>query len=59
MVELRLSAEKVLGLLTLGAENSAVANGLNSFSGYMKVQSGIGTTAAEQSKIKGYANTAA
>ncbi|USA55594.1 hypothetical protein NDN13_10245 [Acinetobacter sp. C32I] len=59
VVGLRLSAEKVLGLLTLGTENSAVANGLNSFSGYMKVQSGIGTTAAEQSKIKGYANTAA
>ncbi|MBJ8554063.1 hypothetical protein J0904_18740 [Acinetobacter bereziniae] len=59
IVGLRLSAEKILGLMTLGTENSSVANGLNSFSGYMKVQSGIGTTAAEQSKIKGYADTAA
>ncbi|ENV37183.1 hypothetical protein AYK86_16275 [Acinetobacter venetianus] len=59
VVGLRLSAEKVLGLLTLGTQNSAQANGINSFSGYMKVQSGIGTTAEEQSKVKGYANTAA
>ena len=41
VVGLRLSAEKVLGLLTLGTQNSAQANGINSFSGYMKVQSGM------------------
>ncbi|MGR0305756.1 hypothetical protein [Acinetobacter beijerinckii] len=58
MVGFRLSAEKALGLLTLGTENSSTPNGLNSFSGYMKVQSGIGSTLAEQSKIKGYADTA-
>ena len=55
---IRLSAEKVLGLLTLGSENTKEANGINFLSGYMKVQSGIGDTAAERSKIKGYANTA-
>lgn len=59
VVGIRLSAEKLVGLLTTGTENSSTANGINSFSGYMKVQSGIGTTTAEQSKVKGYANTAA
>lgn len=56
---LRLSAERIIGLLTLGTENTDSPNGLNSFSGYMKVQSGIGATVAEQSKVKGYADTAA
>ncbi|CAM4306849.1 hypothetical protein MMP66_14260 [Acinetobacter dispersus] len=59
VVGLRLSAEKVLGLLTLGSENSANPNGINSLSGYMKVRSGLGDTESERSKIKGYANTAA
>ncbi|USA51895.1 hypothetical protein NDN13_10255 [Acinetobacter sp. C32I] len=59
VVGLRLSAEKVLGLLTLGTENSSTANGINSLSGYMKVQSGIGDTELERSKIKVSANTAA
>ncbi|WP_038343126.1 hypothetical protein [Acinetobacter sp. A47] len=59
VVGLRLSAEKVLGLLTLGTENSSSPNGINSLSGYMKVRSGIGDTELERSKIKGYANTAA
>ncbi|MCH7384121.1 hypothetical protein MMP71_09675 [Acinetobacter dispersus] len=59
VVGLRLSAEKVLGLLTFGTENSANPDGINSLSGYMKVRSGIGDTEAERSKIKGYANTAA
>ncbi|ENX17676.1 hypothetical protein F895_00820 [Acinetobacter sp. CIP 64.2] len=59
VVGLRLSAEKVLGLLSLGTENSTTPNGINSLSGYMKVRSGIGDTEIEQSKVKGYANTAA
>lgn len=59
VVGLRLSAEKLVGLLTLGTENSDKPNGINSLSGYLKVQSGIGNTVAEQSKVKGYANTAA
>lgn len=58
VVGLRLSAEKLVGLLTIGTENSATANGINSLSGYLKVQSGIGSTVAEQSKVKGYASTA-
>lgn len=57
MVGLRLSAEKLVGLLTMGLQNSNEPNGLSYFSGYMKVQSGIGDTALERSKIKGYANT--
>lgn len=43
----RLSAEKVLGMLTLGEENSDKPNGINSLSGYMKIQdtTGVGYTA--------------
>ncbi len=37
VVGLRLSAEKVLGLLTLGDENSDKPNGINSLSGYLKI----------------------
>lgn len=59
IVGLRLSAEKLVGLLTAGTQNSNTTNGINSLSGYLKVQSGIGSTVAEQSKIQGYANTAA
>ena len=40
---LRLSAEKVLGLLTAGTENSATANGINSLSGYLKINDATGT----------------
>lgn len=54
----RLSAEQVQGLLTAGTENSTVPNGINSFSGFMRVQSGIGATALEQSRVRGFANTA-
>lgn len=54
---LRLSAEKLVGLLTMGRENSDKPNGLSYFSGYMKVQSGIGNTAEDRSKVKGYAST--
>ena len=59
VVGFRLSAEKVQGLLTTGLENTGQANGINRFSGYMQIQSGIGQTAEERSKLKGYANTAA
>lgn len=54
----RLSAEQIQGLLTAGTENSTSPNGINSFSGFMQVQSGIGATAFEQSRVKGFANTA-
>ena len=57
VVGLRLSAEKLVGLLTTGIANSDTPNGINSLSGYLKAQSGIGSTVAEQSKLKGYGNT--
>ncbi|OAL78190.1 hypothetical protein [Acinetobacter sp. SFA] len=52
----RLSAEKIQGLLTLGAENSNTPNGINSFSGYMKTKaaSGVANTA---SRVMDYAST--
>lgn len=48
VVGLRLSAEKVLGLLTLGDENSDKPNGINSLSGYLKINptQGMGYTNA-------------
>lgn len=48
MMGFRLSAEKVLGMLTLGEENSDKPNGINSLSGYMKIKdtTGTGYTAA-------------
>lgn len=52
IVGFRLSADKVKGLLTAGTENSAKPNGINSLSGYMKVQSDSSGT------IKGLASTA-
>ena len=44
----RLSAEKVMGLLTLGLENSETPNGINSPSGYLKIKdtTGLAYTAA-------------
>ena len=39
IVGLRFSAEKVLGLLTAGTENSSVQNGINTISGFMRIQS--------------------
>ena len=59
VVGFRLSAEQVQGLLTAGLQNSAQPNGINSFSGYMQIQSGVGNTAAEQAKLKGFASTQA
>lgn len=46
VIGLRLSAEKVLGLLTLGDENSNMPNGINSLSGVLKIKSttGLATT---------------
>lgn len=43
VVGLRLCAEKILGLLTVGNENSATPNGINSLSGYMKTLATTGT----------------
>ena len=52
----RLSAEKVLGMLTLGEENSDKPNGINSLSGYMKIQdtTGVGYT---QPRTMSYTDT--
>lgn len=50
---LRLSAEKFIGLLTAGTENTTRPNGINSISGYMQVQSD------SSGLIKGYATTSA
>ncbi|WP_168460574.1 hypothetical protein [Acinetobacter sp. A1] len=46
----RVSAEKIVGLLTMGTENSDTPNGINSFSGYMKTKesSGVAQTAVRQ-----------
>ena len=48
MVGVRLSAEKALGLLTAGTENTGTPNGINTLSGYMKINptTGTGYTAA-------------
>lgn len=40
---LRLSAEQAFGMLTFGQENTDTPNGINSFSGYMKLASASGT----------------
>ena len=43
VVGLRLSAEKALGLLTLGSENSDKPDGINSLSGALKIKATTGT----------------
>ena len=43
VVGLNLSAEKAVGLITFGEENSATPNGINSLSGYMEVAATTGT----------------
>ncbi|RYY80222.1 MAG: hypothetical protein EOO69_03520 [Moraxellaceae bacterium] len=53
VVGFRVSSEKVQGLLTAGTANSTTPNGINSISGYMKVQSD------SSGVIKGYASTIA
>lgn len=53
IVGFRLSADKVVGLLTIGTENTSTPNGINSLSGFMKVQSD------NSQKINGLASTAA
>ncbi|MEG0486549.1 MAG: hypothetical protein RR575_01290 [Acinetobacter sp.] len=50
---LRLSAEKVVGLLTAGTENSTTQNGINAISGFMRIQSD------SSGYVYGKANTAA
>lgn len=52
VVGFRLSADKVVGLLTTGTENTSKPNGINNLSGYMKVQSD------SSGMIKGLASTA-
>lgn len=52
----RMSAEKVMGLLTLGTENSATPNGINSFSGYMRIKDATGT-ASTASRSMTFADT--
>ena len=47
MVGVRLSAEKALGLLTLGTENSDKPSGINAISGYMKINPSTGTAYTE------------
>ncbi len=56
IIGFRLSAEKVLGMLTLGEENSDKPNGINSLSGYMKIQdtTGVGYT---QPRTMSYTDT--
>ncbi|RZG80111.1 hypothetical protein EXE10_14635 [Acinetobacter sp. WCHAc060033] len=53
IVGLRLSAEKILGLLTTGVENSSTPSGINTLSGYMKIASD-----STADNIKGQLNTA-
>ena len=48
---LRLSAEKVVGLLTAGTENSTTQNGIKNISGFMRIQSD------ESGYVYGKANT--
>lgn len=56
IVGLRVSAEKVKGLLTMGTENSDVPNGLNTLSGYMNIKSASGV-ATTQSRNMTYNDT--
>ncbi|SPL70356.1 hypothetical protein [Acinetobacter stercoris] len=49
---LRLSADKVLGMLTLGDENSSKPNGINSLSGYMKTLATTGTATTTPRSMK-------
>ena len=56
VVGFRVSAEKISGLMTLGTENSATPNGINTFSGYMKTKTASGT-AVTQARSMTYADT--
>lgn len=56
VVGFRVSAEKISGLMTLGTENSATPNGINTFSGYMKTKTATGT-AVTQARNMTYADT--
>ena len=54
---LRLSAEKAVGMLTLGEENTDTPNGIKSFSGYMKLASASGVAkTAERSMTNALGN---
>lgn len=52
----RVSAEKIKGLMTLGTENSATPNGINTFSGYMKTKTASGVAMTE-ARTMTYADT--
>ncbi|MNV45562.1 hypothetical protein D3C71_1373650 [compost metagenome] len=62
MLGFRVSAEKIKGLMTLGtnndvdANNSAIPNGINTFSGYMKTKTASGT-AVTAARNMTYADT--
>jgi hypothetical protein len=56
VVGFRVSAEKISGLMTLGIENTATPNGINSFSGYMKTKTASGT-AVTQARNMTFADT--
>ncbi|MGY5392196.1 hypothetical protein [Acinetobacter sp. NigerLNRRAM0016] len=56
VVGFRVSAEKISGLMTLGTENSATPNGINTFSGYMKTKTASGTAVTTQRTMT-YADT--
>ncbi|MCH4243439.1 hypothetical protein [Acinetobacter gerneri] len=56
VVGLRISAEKAKGLLTFGLENSTEPNGINQFSGYMKINSTTGTGYTDSRYMK-YSDT--
>lgn len=43
LLGVRLSAEKTIGMLTFGTENSDTTNGINSLSGYLKLAPATGT----------------
>ncbi|MBL0231560.1 MAG: hypothetical protein IPP76_12485 [Moraxellaceae bacterium] len=49
LVGVRLSAEKAIGLMTFGDENTATPNGINSLSGFMTVAATTGLT-----KVNGF-----
>ncbi|RAV24194.1 hypothetical protein DQE84_16925, partial [Staphylococcus warneri] len=58
---IRLSAEKVIGLLTAGTENSTTPNGIKNISGFMRIQSdqsgyiyGLANTSAQKMDVAKY-----
>lgn len=56
MLGIRLSAERALGMLTLGDENSATPNGINTLSGFMKIKNTTGTAYTKERRMS-YSDT--